>query len=53
MSFTQLGVILAGVWLILIGSGTTVSDTLTLIFGIVVVLLVLLDGPLASVRRVP
>lgn len=50
ISFTQIGVLLAGVWLLLVGAGAEVSDTLTLIFGIAIIVLVLLDGPLVAVR---
>jgi len=50
MSFTQLAVVLVGVWLI-IESQTTVSDTVTLIFGIVVVVCALFDGSRAHIRR--
>lgn len=51
MSLTQIGVLLTGIWLILIAA-TEVSDTLTLIAGIAVVALVLLDSPIVRARRV-
>lgn len=53
MSLTQIGVLLTGVWLLLIGAGTEVSNTLTLIFGVAVIVLVLLDSPFVRSRRVP
>jgi hypothetical protein len=43
MSLTQIAVLLAGVWLILQGAGAALSSTVTLIFGIAIVVLVLLD----------
>lgn len=51
MSFTQIAVLLTGVWLLLIGASVEVSNTLTLIFGIAVVVLVLLDSPAVRARR--
>lgn len=51
MSFTQIAVLLTGVWLLLIGASVEVSNTLTLIFGIAVVALVLLDSPAVRARR--
>lgn len=55
MSLTRLAVLLAGVYLILVGA-TSVSSTLTLVFGIVIVALVVLDGygvSVPAVRRAP
>lgn len=57
MTWTQFAVILVGIWLILIGASVAISNTVTLIFGIVVVILVLMDGrvavPVAPTRRAP
>lgn len=47
MSLTQLAVILAGIYLILIGLSVALSSTATLIFGIAIVVLVVLDAPFA------
>lgn len=43
MSLTQIGVVLAGIWLI-INSQEPTSTTLSLIFGITIVVLVVLDS---------
>lgn len=51
MSLTQIAVILGGVWLILIGAAAEITDTVTLIFGIAVVVLVLLDSPAVRTYR--
>lgn len=51
MSLTQLAVLLTGVWLILIGASVAISSTVTLIFGIAVVVLVLLDSPAVKAQR--
>lgn len=51
MSLTQLAVVLTGVWLILIGAAVEVTDTVTLIFGIAVVALVLIDSPAVRARN--
>jgi hypothetical protein len=51
MSLTQLGVVLLGVYLILIGAAVEVSTTLTLIFGIVVAALVLFDSDFVRTYR--
>lgn len=51
MSLTQIAVLITGVWLILLGATAEVSDTLTLIFGIAVVALVLIDSPIVRARR--
>lgn len=50
MSLTQLAVILAGVYLILIGAETAISSIVTLIFGIAIVVLVLIDSPAVRAR---
>jgi hypothetical protein len=49
MSLTQLAVILTGIYLIIV-SQEAVSSTLTLIWGIVIVVLVLLDLAPARAR---
>lgn len=51
MSLTQLAVLLTGAWLILIGASVEVTSTVTLIFGIVVVALVLIDSPAVKAQR--
>jgi hypothetical protein len=52
MLLTPLAVVLAGVWLI-VQSRSTVSDTLTLIFGIVIAVLALLDAIRPYWHRAP
>lgn len=52
MSYLEIAVLLVGVWLILIAA-TTVSSTLTLIFGIAVVVLTLLPMVQARSRSGP
>jgi hypothetical protein len=44
MSLTQIAVIIAGAWLILIGAGSEITNTVTLIMGIAVVILVVMDS---------
>jgi hypothetical protein len=44
MSLTQIGVVLAGVWLLLVGIGSNPSETLSLVFGIAIIVLVFLDS---------
>lgn len=44
MTLKDIALLLVGVWLILVGATAEVSDTLTLIFGIVVAALVLVEG---------
>ena len=54
--FTSIAVVLTGVWLILLGSKSHPSMTLTLIFGIVIAVLAILDLVLYGrpyVRRGP
>lgn len=51
MSLTQIAVILTGVWLILVGASTEITNTVTLIFGVAVVALVLIDSPAVRARR--
>ena len=51
VSLTQLGVILLAVLLIVIGAGTEVTNTLILIVGVVVVVLVLFDSPFVQAYR--
>jgi hypothetical protein len=51
MSLTQIAVIVAGAWLILEGTESALSSTVTLIFGIAVVVLVLLDSPAVRAYR--
>lgn len=50
MTYLEIATLIVGIWLILVAV-TTVSSTLTLIFGIAVVVLVLL--PLVQSRRGP
>jgi hypothetical protein len=50
MSLTQIAVVLTGIWLV-ITSQEPASSTLTLIVGIVVVVLVLLDSPFVRSYR--
>lgn len=45
MSLTQLAVFLVGVYLILLGASVAITSTVTLIFGIAVVALVVIDSP--------
>jgi hypothetical protein len=45
ISLTQLAVILAGVWILLVGLAAFALDGgITIVFGIVIIVLVLLDG---------
>lgn len=43
MSLTQIGVVLTGIWIILT-SQEPISSTLSLVFGVVIVALILLDS---------
>ena len=51
MSLTQWSVVVAGVWLILEGVEAGLTNTATLIFGIAVVALVLLDSAYVRTYR--
>ena len=51
MSLTQIAVVLAGVWLLLVGASVEVTSTLSLIFGIAIVVLVLLDSSFVRTYR--
>lgn len=53
MSFTQVGVALVGFWLLLIGLEVEVTHTLTLIFGIAIIVLVFLDSRFGATWRQP
>jgi hypothetical protein len=44
MSLTQIAVVVTGAWLILIGAGSEITNTVTLIMGLAVVILVVLDS---------
>lgn len=50
MSLTQIGAVLAGIWIILT-SQEPISSTLSLVFGIVIVALVLLDSAFIRAYR--
>jgi len=51
MSLTQIGVIIAGAWLILVGANSEPSTTLTLVAGIAIVVLVLIDSDFVQTYR--
>jgi hypothetical protein len=51
MSLTQIGIVLAGIWLILTGIEAELTKTITLIFGIAIVVLIVLDSSLVRSYR--